>query len=103
MWGVAEILRLGFAFADAARQLDPAAAAFRFVLNDNDESIKNTLADAVLARWKRRGVVKADAVRLGAELGLRHDFIDPAQPYAKTDVAYPILIEAIERGLEGLA
>ena len=99
MWGIAEILRLGFAFADAARRLDPAAAAFRFVLNDNDESLRNTLAEAILARWKRRGVANADAVRLGVELGLRHDFIDPDQPYAKTDVAYPILIEAIERGL----
>jgi esterase/lipase len=99
MWGVAEILRLGFAFADAARQLDPAAASFRFVLNDNDESIKNTLAEAILSRWKRRGVANADAVRLDVELGLRHDLIDPDQPYAKTDVSYPILIEAIERGL----
>jgi esterase/lipase len=99
MWGVAEILRLGFTFADAARRLDPAAAAFRFVLNDNDESLHNTLAEAILSRWKRRGVANVDVVRLGVELGLRHDLIDPDQPYAKTDVAYPILIEAIERGL----
>ena len=47
----------------------------------------------------RRGVPNADAVRLGVELGLRHDFIDPDQPYAKIDVAYPLLLEAIEAGL----
>jgi esterase/lipase len=99
MHGVAEILRLGFAFVDAARQLDPAAARFRFVLNDNDEALHNTLAEAVLARWKRRSVPNVDAVRLSVELGFRHDFIDPDQPYADTGAAYPILIDAIERGL----
>ena len=103
LWGVAEILRLGLAFADAAHRLEPAAAVFRFVLNDGDEALRNTLADAVLARWARLGVTNADAVRLGAELGLHHDLIDPGQPYAKVDVAYPILIDAIERGLAGLA
>jgi esterase/lipase len=99
MRGIGEILRLGFAFVDAARHLDPAAAAFRFVLNDGDEAIQNTLAEAVLERWRRRGVANAGAVHIGAELGLRHDLIDPDQPYARIDVAYPILIEAIERGL----
>ncbi len=101
MRGIAEILRLGFAFVDAARKTSPAAASFRFVLNDNDESMRNTLAEAVLARWKKRGIANADAIHLGAELGFRHDLIDPDQPYARTEVAYPILIEAIERGLGG--
>jgi len=100
--GLAEMLRLGFAFADAARALDPAAAAFRFVLNDGDEALRNTQAEAVLARWRQRGVLNADAVRIGRELGLRHDLIDPDQPYAKVDVAYPFVIDAIERGLDGL-
>lgn len=99
MRGIAQTLRLGFAFADAARHLAPAAAAFRFVLNEGDEALSNRLAETVLARWKRRGVRNADAVRIDAGLGLRHDLIDPAQPYAKVDVAYPILLEAIERGL----
>ncbi len=102
MRGMGEIFRLGFAFADAARVLDPAAARFTFVLNDNDEALRNSLADRVLDRWKRRGMARADAVRLGVELGLRHDFIDPDQPYARTDVAYPLLLEAIERGLAAL-
>lgn len=97
--GLAEILRLGFAFVDAARHLDPACAAFRFVLNDADEALSNSQAKAVLARWSLRGVTKADAVRIGRELGLRHDLIDPDQPYAKVDVAYPLIIDAIERGL----
>lgn len=99
MRGMGEILRLGFAFADAARLLDPDAARFTFVLNDNDEAVRNTLADRVLDRWKRRGVARAGAVRLGVELGLRHDFIDPDQPYARIDVSYPPLLDAIERGL----
>jgi len=100
--GILEILRLGFAFTDAARELDPVAAAFRFVLNDRDEALSNRQADAILARWIQRGVTNADAVRIGIGLDLRHDFIDPDQPYAKTGVAYPILLEAIERGLAGL-
>jgi pimeloyl-ACP methyl ester carboxylesterase len=99
MRGIAEILRLGFAFVDAARGGGPAASKFRFVLNENDESIRNTLAEAVLARWARLGATNADAIRIGVELGLRHDLIDPDEPYAKTGVAYPILIEAIEQGL----
>jgi carboxylesterase len=101
MHGIGQILRLGLAFAGAARVLDPAAARFTFVLNDNDEALRNTLADRVLDRWKRRGVANAGVVRLGVALGLRHDFIDPDQPYARTDVAYPLLLDAIERGLAG--
>jgi carboxylesterase len=103
MRGISETLRLAFAFVDAARQLDPAAAFFRFVLNDNDESIQNTVAEAVLDRWKRRGAANVDAVHLGVGLGLRHDFIDPDQPYARTGIAYPVLLDAIERALEGPA
>jgi len=99
MRGIGEILRLGFAFADAARVLDPAAGRFCFVLNDNDEGLRNTLAERVLDRWKHRGLANADAVRLGVEIGFRHDFIDPDQPYAKIDVAYPLVLRAIERGL----
>jgi carboxylesterase len=101
MRGIAEILRLGLAFVDAARGGGPAASGFRFVLNDGDDALRNTLADVVLARWARLGVTNADAVHLGVELGLRHDLIDPDQPYAKVDVAYPILVDAIERGLAG--
>jgi len=101
MRGLAEVLRLGFAFVDAARYHGPAAAAFRFVLNEGDEALSNRLAEVVLARWRQQGVTNADAIRIGTELGLRHDFIDPDQPYAKIDVAYPVLIEAIELGLAG--
>ena len=61
----------------------------------------DTLAERVLDRWTRRGAANADAVRLGVGLGLRHDFIDPDQPYARTDVAYPLVLDAIERGLAG--
>lgn len=99
MRGIAEILRLAFAFVDGARRRGPAATSFLFVLNAGDEALSNGLAETVLARWKRRAVTNADAVRVDAGLGLRHDLIDPAQPYARIDVAYPIILEAIERGL----
>jgi carboxylesterase len=99
MHGIGEILSLGFAFADAARRRGPAAAWFTFVLNDGDEALRNTLARRVLDRWGRRGVANAGEVRLGADVGLRHDFVDPAQPHARVDVAYPLILDAIERGL----
>jgi pimeloyl-ACP methyl ester carboxylesterase len=98
--GLASILRLGFAFVRDARRHEPAAGAFRFVLNDNDEAVSNTLADRIADRWKRRGVKKAAVIRLGRELELRHDYIDPDQPYQHIDVAYPVLIDAIAEALQ---
>jgi pimeloyl-ACP methyl ester carboxylesterase len=100
--GLASILRLGFSFADAAWRAEPAARAFRFVLNDNDEALSNSLADRIADRWKRRGVTKAKVIRLGRELGLCHDFVDPDQPYQRVDVAYPLLLDAIEKALAAL-
>ena len=98
--GMASILGLGFTFARAASRGRPAAGAFRFILNDNDEALSNTLADRIAERWKRASVNNAAIVRISRERKLKHDFIDPDQPYQRTDVAYPLLVDAITEALD---
>jgi pimeloyl-ACP methyl ester carboxylesterase len=100
--GLAEILRLGFSFADEARKQLPAAGAFRLMVNDGDEHLNNSYAERIIARWKRRGAANISLIRLGSALGLKHDFIDPDQPYQQIDIAYPLLIGAIEDALATL-
>lgn len=100
--GLAEILRLGFSFADEAWKRLPATGAFRLVLNDGDEHLNNALAERIIDRWKRRGAANVGLIRLGRELRLRHDFVDPDQPYQRIEIAYPPLISATEDALASL-
>ena len=100
--GVAEILRLGFSFADEARKHLPAAGAFRLMVNDGDEHLNNSFAERIIARWKRRGAANVSLIRLSSTLGLKHDFIDPEQPYQQVEMAYPLLIGAIDDALATL-
>jgi hypothetical protein len=52
------------------------------------------MAKAVAAAWAQKGAeVKLHEFPTSA--GLKHDMIDPGQPYQKVDVVYPVLLDAI--------
>jgi carboxylesterase len=92
-----ETLRLGFAVAEQARRAPPAAASVVVVTVENDEGVRNESAAAVEALWQRRAPAAVGAFQYAESLGVRHDMIDPLQPYAKVDVSYPPLLERMWR------
>ena len=92
-----ETLRLGFAVMERARRAPPAAASVVLVTVENDEGVRNSSAAAVEALWQRRAPAAVGTFQYAESLGVKHDMIDPLQPYAKVDVSYPPLIERMWR------
>lgn len=91
----ANILRLGYAVQKQARKERIAANSVVMVTNGNDNSVHSVPIRNLVDNWRKMGG-KVITYEYPAELGLGHDFIDPEQPYAKTDQAYPKLIELIK-------
>ncbi len=88
-----QILRLGFAIRAAARRGPPAARSIVVVTNGNDDTVDNAAARRLVADWHTVGAAKLSHYEFPAALGLEHDLLDPAQPYARTEQVYPKLME----------
>jgi pimeloyl-ACP methyl ester carboxylesterase len=93
---LAQILRLGFAVQADAKHSPPAAKKVEVVINPTDESVNEQLIMEVVKNWQAHGANLA-TYEFDGNLQLRHDIIDPAQPYQKTDIVYPRLIELVNR------
>ena len=93
---IAEILRLGVSIRDEAYFTQPEADSVLFVLNDNDPSVDNQAAEELFNAWADAGATNVGVYRIDASLGLGHDLIDQTQPFAKIDVAYPLLLDLID-------
>ncbi|MGE5176007.1 MAG: alpha/beta hydrolase [Hyphomicrobiales bacterium] len=92
---LAQIYRLGFAVTDRAARGDPPAARLALITSACDEGIDNRAAAELARRWRARGA-DVRAYQFPESLGVRHDMIDPEQPYQKVAVSYPV-IEAMIR------
>ena len=93
---VAQFLRLTVSLDGQAAVGAPRGPAPGLLINDADQSVNNAMAEAVVASWTSHGAT-VDVRRIPASLGLLHDLIDPRQPDAQIDYAYPIIIEMIGR------
>jgi len=91
---LAQILRLGFAVRENARQTSPASHKILVVTNDNDNDVNNDMTATIVNTWLRHDA-RLRSYRFSADLKLGHDLIDPARPDARTDIVYPRLIELI--------
>jgi dienelactone hydrolase len=91
-----QTLRLGFAVQAEARHSPPAAKKTVVVINPTDESIDNGRVIELVKNWQAQG---ADLGTYAFEAGLqlRHDLIDPTQPYQQTDIVYPRLIDLVNQ------
>jgi carboxylesterase len=92
---IAEVTRLGDAIRSAAKKTKPLAKSIVMVLNETDEAVDNTVPQELSQSWRANGGEVRDYV-FKAEMGLRHDLIDPNQPYQRIDVVYPILMELVK-------
>ena len=55
----------------------------------------NAAARRMAALWRAAGA-NVSLYEFPATLGLEHDLLDPAQPYAQTERVYPKLMELAE-------
>jgi len=64
------------------------------VVNLADPAVNNVATSRVVDAWRRHGA-SLKAYEFPRELGLGHDIVSPEQPYARTDVTHPVLLDWI--------
>lgn len=94
--GVAQIMRLGWSVMKEARSVAPKARASVVITSALDDAVDEKNLDRVIGEWQRHGGVKITRFQFDKGICAFHDMIDPEQPYEKTAVVYPKLIELIE-------
>ena len=93
--GYGEMLKLAHEVKSTARREPPLSAGdIRVVVNLADPAVNNVSTFRVGDAWRRHGA-HVRTYEFSRELGLGHDIISPEQPYARTDVTYPVLIDWI--------
>jgi pimeloyl-ACP methyl ester carboxylesterase len=92
--GYGEMLKLAHEVKSAARREPPQAGDIRVVVNRADPAVNNVATFRVADAWRRHGAT-VRSYEFPHELGLGHDIISPEQPYARTDLTYPVLIDWI--------
>ena len=94
--GLAQIMLLGWIVIKEARRFAPKTHTIVAITNELDDSVNEKIFDKVADYWQRHKEVKITRFQFDKTLGVLHDLIDPEQPYQKTAVVYPKLIELIE-------
>jgi hypothetical protein len=74
---------------DASRA-KPKARTMILVTTPLDTAVNNDLGLELVRRWRARGA-NVETYQFDAKLGVRHDMIDPEQPYERTGVTYPVI------------
>jgi pimeloyl-ACP methyl ester carboxylesterase len=93
--GYGEMLKLARDVKRAAHREAPLSANdIRVVVNRADPAVNNVATFRVADAWRRHGAI-VKTYELPRDLGLGHDVISPEQPYAQTDVTYPVLLDWI--------
>ena len=94
--GVGQIMGLGWTVMKQARKVAPKARAIVVITSGLDDAVDENNLDKVINDWRRHSHVKIIRYKFDKVLCAFHDMIDPQQPYQKTAVVYPKLIELIE-------
>ncbi|HEX5031657.1 MAG TPA: hypothetical protein VFX78_09395 [Candidatus Eisenbacteria bacterium] len=67
------------------------------VTTPHDEGVNNEVVLELVKRWAERGV-DVRSFEFPAAAWVRHDMIDPEQPYQRVAVVYPLLRKLLETG-----
>ena len=90
-----EMLKLAHEVKTTARREAPQSAGdIRVVVNLGDPAVNNVATSRVVDAWRRHGT-SVKTYEFPRELGLGHDIVSPEQPYARTAVTYPVLLDWI--------
>lgn len=91
---LAEYLRIGQSVVEQAASTAPAVQDIRVISNLNDESVRPELTRAVAEAWQAHGA-DVSIYEFPVSDGLKHDMIDPGQPYQKVELVYPEVLQFI--------
>lgn len=88
---LAQIYRLGLEVIDAASHAKPAARRITIVTSASDEAISKEIVGELTRRWRTQRANVRD-YEFPESLAVRHDMIDPRQPYQRIAVSYPVIV-----------
>ena len=88
---LAQVYRLGLEVIDAAGHAKPAARRVTIVTSVDDEAISREAVRELSRRWRAMGAEVRD-YEFPESLAVRHDMIDPEQPYQRIAVSYPVIV-----------
>ena len=91
---LAQVYRLGLEVIDAAGHAKPAARRVTIVTSASDEAVSKEAVRELSRRWRARGAEIID-YDFPESLAVRHDMIDPEQPYQRIAVAYPVIVRLV--------
>jgi len=94
--GVAQIMRLGWSVMEAAKVHAPKAHSIVVITSALDDAVDEKNLGQVIDEWRRHSDIAITRFQFEKYIGAFHDMIDPQQPYQKTGVVYPRLVELIE-------
>ncbi|MFA5389713.1 MAG: alpha/beta fold hydrolase [Candidatus Omnitrophota bacterium] len=94
--GLAQIMLLGWLIIKEAGSFAPKTRTIVVITNALDDSVNENIFNRVIDDWQGHIGVKITRFQFDKSFGVLHDLIDPEQPYQKTAVVYPKLIELIE-------
>lgn len=87
-----QIYRLGQFVFDTSLKAAPKAQFIVVILNQNDESINNKVAEVLVQNWKTKGAKQIRVFEFKKELRLIHDLISPEHVNQRVDIVYPVLV-----------
>jgi len=92
--GLAQVYRLGFLMSAEAAREKPRARSIVIVTTASDDAVNNASVSDLGRRWSAQGA-KVRRYEFPKSLGIRHDMIDPDQPYQRVTQVYPALLREI--------
>jgi hypothetical protein len=78
-----------------ARRVAPRVRSIVVITSGLDDAVDENNLNRVLGAWRRHGGVKITRFQFDKKICAFHDMIDPQQPYQKTSVVCPKLVELI--------
>ncbi|MFA6378425.1 MAG: alpha/beta fold hydrolase [Candidatus Omnitrophota bacterium] len=93
---VAQIMCLGWSVMKEVGSVAPKVRAIVVITSAIDDAVNEKNLNRIVDKWRGHNGVKITRFQFDKDTCAFHDMIDPQQPYQKTAVVYPKLIELIE-------
>lgn len=93
-----QFMAIGEMTTEMAETQPPLAQGLGMIVNEADTEVNGRLIERIVKAWQGKGA-QVDVTVFPLSLRLPHDFIDPRQENANTDVTYPVLVDMIGNGV----
>lgn len=96
--GVGETFKLGYQIRNTSIKNPFKSEKITMITNEIDEAVSPELIQEQVKIWKKnKQAYLVEEFQFSAADNLGHDIIDPLQPYSKTEIVYPVLINMVKQ------